>query len=205
MWNRLGYSKRTIASLIDSGAALGCERFIIVDNCSTEEGITEFLNDMYTNIIGISGKVFILRRAKNDGWAAAVNDAINLSRSEYVLLCNNDAEFKPDFMEKAFDVIAKTEAATARIGILGLWRHTSHGDAKGGIKTSIFVETDDSPGVAWLLWKPAMIEIGMLTEKGPAMKKGGNGEDTDYVLKMKAAGYLVGSPVPDLAVHIDGY
>ncbi len=211
VWNRVGYTKRTIASLIDSGAIQGCERLIIVDNCSTEEGMAEFLQDAYANLVGVSGKVFILRRAKNDGWAAAINDAVNLSRSEYVLICNNDVEFVPDVMTKAFDIVYKTEAIehdrepVCDISILGLWRHTAHGDQANGVKTDSFVETDNSPAVAWLCWKPAMIAVGMFKENGPSMTKGGNGEDTDYVMRMKQAGYLVGSPIPDLATHIDGY
>lgn len=216
VWNRLGYTKRTLASLIDSGAVAGCERLIIVDNCSTEEGISQFLDDMYKDIPNVSGKVFILRRAKNDGWATAVNDAINISRAEWVLLCNNDVEFKPDAVRLSFDTIQKVNDAIEgppskfnHVGILGLWRHTGHGDdivdAHPRFKTDYFVATDNSPAVAWLMYKPAMIEVGMLKENGPCMTKGGNGEDTDYVMRIKEKNYLVGSPIPDLAEHIDGY
>lgn len=208
VWNRKGYTARTLASLINSGAIEQCDRFIIVDNCSTEEGMYEAMDAIYKDTPGVSGKVFLLRRAKNDGWATSVNDAINLSRAEYVLLLNNDEEFEMDFMQKAFAVIGNVEAwtqGTKKIGILGLWRHTSHGDKAGGVKTNMFVETDDSPAVAWLMSKEAMIQVGMLTEKGPCMERGGNGEDSDYTRRMKEAGFLVGSPIPDLAHHIDGY
>lgn len=215
VWNRKGYTARTLASLINSGAIDQCERFIIVDNCSTEEGMYEAMDSIYKDTPGVSGKVFLLRRAKNDGWATAVNDAVNLSRAEYVLLLNNDVEFTVDFMPKAFEVIAEVNktpipaleeyGSTRTVGLLGLWRHTSHGDQAGGIKTATFVETDDSPAVAWLMWKPAMEKVGMLKENGPCFERGGNGEDSDYTRRMKDAGFVVGSPIPDLAQHIDGY
>ena len=107
VWNRKGYTARTLASLIDSGAVNDCERLIIVDNCSTEEGMYEAMDAMYRDTPNVSGKVFLLRRAKNDGWATAVNDAVNLSRAPYLLLINNDVEFEPNFIPKAFEVIEK--------------------------------------------------------------------------------------------------
>ena len=50
----------------------------------------------------------------------------------------------------------------------------------------------------------------MLSEHGPCDTKGGNGEDTEYVMRMKDKGYLVGVPKialneETLAHHIDGF
>jgi hypothetical protein len=53
--------------------------------------------------------------------------------------------------------------------------------------------------------KKAMEKVGMLPEHGVCLTKGGNGEDTSYVNRMKEAGFLVGVPTKDLAFHIDGY
>jgi GT2 family glycosyltransferase len=210
VFNRLEYTKRTIASLIDSGAVAGAERFIIVDNASAEPNMAAFLEDM-KNQYG----AFILQRPHNKGWGTAVNDALGLSRAEYLLLVNNDETFEPHFMEKAFEIIAEVNktpipgladyGSTRTLGILALWRHTAHGDQKDGIKTATFVETDNAPAVAWLMPKRAMAVAGMFPENGPCFTKGGNGEDTGYVEAMRKAGYVVGSPIPDLATHIDGY
>lgn len=194
-FNRLDYTKRTIASLISSGAAAQAERFIIVDNHSTEEGFKEFLDDMYN----YANNVFILRRAKNDGWGTAANDALNMSRAPYVLLSNNDVEYQVAFHER----MLKTLEENKDIGLLGAWRHTSHGFSK--VERADFREMDDVPAVGWMLSKEAMIRVGLLPEHGPCFTKGGNGEDTAYVQRMKQAGYLVGVPGEDLATHIDGY
>lgn len=201
VWNRLGYTKRTIASLIDSGAVADCQRLIIVDNRSTEEGMEDFLKDMYSNMPDVSHKVWLLRRAKNDGWGTMVNDALGISRAPYVMLVNNDVEFTPDFHKGMFDSFANQP----NIGILGGWRHTSHGFIRGGVINDHFREMNNVPAVCWLMPKEAMQKVGLLPEHGPCMTKGGNGEDTSYVNRMKEGGYLVGVPAEDLVVHIDGY
>lgn len=201
VWNRLEYTKRTIASFIESGAMRDCERFIIVDNRSTEEGMDAFLHDIYANNPSFSGKVWLLRRGKNDGWGTAVNDALGLSRAPYLLLTNNDVSFNPGFHHEMLETLKND----ARIGILGAWRHTGHHLVRNGVVSERFQEMDNVPAVAWMMPKSAMQVVGMLPENGPCMTRGGNGEDSSYVGRMKQAGFLVGVPPVDLAVHFDGY
>jgi GT2 family glycosyltransferase len=201
IWNRFDYTKRTIASLISSGAVADCERFIIVDNRSTEEGMQAFLHDLYANMPEISGKVWMLRRGKNDGWATAVNDALGLSRAEYIFLTNNDVEYFLDFHKKMFESFAHYPT----IGLLGVWRHTGHGLTRGGINDEWFRDMDNVPAVGWMMPKKAMQVVGMLPEHGVCLTKGGNGEDTAYVNRMKQAGFLTGVLKEDIANHYDGY
>ena len=201
VWNRIGHTKRTLASLIDSGAVADCERLIIVDNFSTEEGMKELLDDMHLNMPGVSGKVWLIRRGRNDGWGAAVNDALGCSRAPYVLISNNDVDYTNEFHKKLFTVLENQP----NIGILGVWRHTSHGFVKDGVMNESFREMDNIPAVGWMMPKEAMMKVGLLPEHGPCLTKGGNGEDTGYVMKMKEAGYLTGVPKEDVATHIDGY
>lgn len=200
VWNRLEYTKRTVASLITSGAVKDCERFIVVDNRSTEEGMEAFLNDIY-NMPDVGGKLWLIRRGKNDGWGTAVNDALGCSRAPLLFVSNNDVEYSVDFHRRAFDIFAHQP----NIGILGVWRHTAHGYVRGGVQNDWFREMDNVPAVGWFMPKEAMQKIGMLPEHGPCFTKGGNGEDTTYVLRMKAAGFLTGVPKEDIAKHFDGY
>lgn len=195
-FNRLDYTKRTIGSLFESGVVDVCERIIIVDNHSTEDGMEAFL----TNLSHYK-KVFIIRRPTNDGWGMAVNDALGLSRAEFVFLSNNDVEYQPDFWIPLFDAWKVHQ----NIGIVGAWRHTAHGLYSGGIRDSFFTEMDNVPAVGWLMPKKAMEVVGMLPEHGPCATKGGNGEDTGYVNRMRAAGFLIGVTPKDVAWHIDGY
>lgn len=196
VWNRKEYTQRTVASLISSGAFRDCERFIIVDNHSTEEGMDDFLKDMAD-----LKKTFVIRRPQNDGWAMAVNDALGLSRAQYLMVSNNDVEYSLGFHQKMFNAFEKYP----KIGLLGAWRHTSHGFFVNGIKDEVFREMDDVPAVCWLMPKRAMETIGMLHERGPCFTKGGNGEDSHYVNMTRQAGFLVGVTGEDVATHLDGY
>jgi GT2 family glycosyltransferase len=199
-FNRLEYTKDTVGSLIASGAYADCARFIVADNNSTQEGTDAFLTDM-----AHVGKTFVLRRPRNDGWATAVNDALGLSRAEYVLLINNDVSFMPDFhkeMLKPFES-ANMPAGVIPVGLVGGWRHTAHGFDT--IQTPVFRSMTDVPAVAWMLSKKAMEKVGMLEEHGPCSTKGGNGEDSNYTQRMKGAGFLVGVTPTDVCNHITGY
>lgn len=202
-FNRLAYTQRTVASLIGSGALEACERLIVVDNHSIEDGMEGFLNDL-----AHYQKVFVLRRPRNDGWGMAVNDALGVSRAPYLFIINNDVEFQPSFYEAMLRTIMTTRqdipgVGSRGIGLLAGWKHTAHGF--GGFETEDFREMDNVPAVAWLMTKGAMAAVGMMKENGPCATKGGNGEDTDYVLRMKEQGFLVGAMREDVANHIDGY
>lgn len=196
-FNRLEYTKDTVASLISSGAVAKAERFIIVDNRSTEKGFKEFLDDLYD----YAGNIFIIRRDKNDGWGMAVNDALGISRAPYLLISNNDVVFNLGFM----DTLKDTMLRVPNIGILGVWRHTSHSFVRNGVQNEWFREMDNVPAVGWFIPKNAMEKVGMLPEHGPCFTKGGNGEDTAYVNRMRDAGFLVGVCKEDIAKHVDGY
>jgi len=199
-WNRVEYTKRTVASLISSGAFEQCQRFIVVDNYSLESGMKEFIDALRHY-----QKTFVITRPKNDGWATAVNDGLGLSRAEYVLIINNDVEFQPDFIKEMFHAYNSQLPTDKKIGIVGVWSHTSHAFVTNGITTQFFREMDNVPAVGWLIPKSAMEKVGMLTEKGPHPERGGNGEDTDYVMRMKQTGYLTGVTARDVGTHITGY
>lgn len=196
-FNRLDYLKRTVSSLLQSGAIQDCNQFIIVDNHSIEPGVREFLEESLTQL----KKTFIILRPQNDGWARANNDALGISRGEYVFLTNNDVEYTLNFHKKMFEIFE----AQPNIGILGVWRHMNHGFIPGGVSTPHFREMDNVPAVGWMLKKSTIEKVGMLWENGPCETKGGNGEDTAYVGRVREAGFLVGVPGEDIATHLDGY
>jgi hypothetical protein len=115
-------------------------------------------------------------------------------------------EYKRDFHKRMFEVFDRQPG----IGLLGAWRHTAHGLFKGGVRNHWFTEMDDVPGVGWMMPKAAMEKVGMFPEHGPCLTKGGNGEDSAYVVWMREKGFLVGLPTEAvdsdvLAKHIDGY
>ncbi len=77
---------------------------IVVDDCSTDES----LNEIECNFSWVQS----VKRSKNGGFAAAVNDGIRFAKdlgAEYVLLLNNDTVADPYFVEKLTDAIEADE------------------------------------------------------------------------------------------------
>ena len=72
---------------------------IIVDNASSD-GSIKYVNDYYPELI-------IIQNEKNLGFAAAVNQGIKISSSEYVFLLNNDVELEPDCISNLINCIEK--------------------------------------------------------------------------------------------------
>src|SRR5512145_2380841 len=83
---------------------------IIVDNAS-EDGSVEYIEKNYPEFILIQNK-------ENLGFAAAVNQGINLSKTEYIFLLNNDVELEADCIPNIVNCLEKddkTFAATSKM------------------------------------------------------------------------------------------
>jgi GT2 family glycosyltransferase len=78
---------------------------IVIDNAS-EDGSIEYIKENYPEFILIQNK-------KNLGFATAVNQGINLSKSEYVFLLNNDVELETDCIPSIVDCLEKDDKTFA--------------------------------------------------------------------------------------------
>ena len=76
---------------------------IIVDNGSTD-GSCEYIESRFP-------QVKLIRFSENFGFCKAVNEGIQASRSEYVLLLNNDIEAAPEFVEEMTAAIKRHRKA----------------------------------------------------------------------------------------------
>lgn len=194
-YNRLGFLEQTIQSLERSlENAPFMYDAVVIDNHSTQEGYPEYLDFLETK----GYKVFTTQQ--NIGWGAAVNigrDFISES-SWYVLLLNDDVILDTNWYDKAMALFEEHKM----IGILGLWRHTSHGikEDRGNL-----LIMDDAPAVAWIIPHLAFNTFPRIPEHGPCSTKGGNGEDSAYVKIVQEHRFLVACPKVDLANHITGY
>lgn len=184
-WNKLDNLKRTVASLISSGALEACERLIIADNCSTEDGIHEFLEQLRKE-----WGAFLVLLPHNRGWGQAVNEAIGLSRAPLLIITYTGLQFVSNFHTKMLQTIQ----ANKDIGILGSWQ--PHTFINGAAENLSFVETDSLSPSAWLLPKSAMEKVGLLPDDGI-----NNNEGNIYVERMVAMGFKVGVPVENLSVY----
>lgn len=187
-FNRREYTRRTLKSLQENGVNPSRDG-VIVDNSSTEIGMKKMLETWVHKVI---------HNPTNVGWGAAVNIGLPWCDGEYILFSNNDVEYQPHWYIRSMELFAKYP----KIGILGLWKHTAHSVVQD---LGDFLIKDDMPAVAWLMPRHVVEEIGAFPEKGPCLTKGGNGEDSHYVHRVQAAGYWVGGPKEDFAIHIDGY
>lgn len=191
-YKRLNNLKRTIASLMPTTPR--GSKLVVIDNCSDGETI-----DYLSSLIGV--KVLLLDR--NEGWGAAVNEGLHVNPDwteyEYVLETNNDVDYHPGWFEKAKGYME----AHPEIGILGLWKHPHHGPRQK-LEDGLIVK-DDMPATSWLFRSKDLQAFLPFPEKGPTNRRGGNGEDTDFVKKVQAAGKWVCGMKEDLALHQDGY
>jgi len=78
---------------------------IIVDNAS-EDGSVEYIEKNYPEFS-------IIQNKENLGFAAAVNQGINRSQTEYVFLLNNDVELEPDCISNIVDCLEKDDKTFA--------------------------------------------------------------------------------------------
>lgn len=106
-------------------AALGSQdhaplEIIVVDNASTDG------SDAILRTVEAAGRVRVLWNHTNRGYAGALNDALAVTRSEAVLVCNTDIEPAPDHVGL---LVAALAADPARGSVQGrLLRRTGPGE-----------------------------------------------------------------------------
>ena len=139
---------------------------------------------------------------ENYGWGKAVNQGLvffkNGNMSEYILISNNDVIYHDGWYEKCLQAYEKHPDT----GILGVWKHTAHSTIA---VDGEYVIRDQMPAVGWLMKRAVIDSVGAFPEHGPCPTKGGNGEDTEYCVRVQQKGYLVAGLKDDVATHIDGY
>jgi len=107
-WNGAKYIKNCLASLFNQ--TFTDFDLLIIDNHSTDETV-ELIREQYPHLR-------IVAHRENFGFAKAHNQAIHWSKSEYVLVLNQDVVLAPTFLEelvKFMDHNPKAGAATGKI------------------------------------------------------------------------------------------
>lgn len=193
-FNRFEYTRRTLESIRKTVPRN--TRVIIFDNNSSDEAMISWLKNDWISVD--TDNHYLMLSKQNIGWGAAVNEAMKEVKTEYILISNNDVEYKDGWYEECIRLYEKYP----KIGVLGVWKHTSHGVREKF--TDIWIK-DDMPAVGWIMKKSIMDIIGPISEHGPCLTRGGNGEDSNYTIRAHIKGYWVCGPSEDLAIHFDGY
>lgn len=205
-FRRFEFFKRTVESLMET-LPLGsniCVAYNTEGRHEDDQKYQDYFADLFKRFpISESNTPFVqvLDTGTNEGWGASMNELIGLysfEGYEYVLESNNDVEYVVGWFDKAKALMCKYH----KIGILGLWSHVHH-----GIKEDLgdLLIKDNMPATCWLFRPVDLQAILPFKERGVCKTRGGNGEDTEMVIKTQARGLWVCGTKPDLAHHMDGY
>jgi len=146
---------------------------ILVDNGSGEE-TRRFLEGLETS----DPNVILVRNDTNLGWVKAVNQAMRLSRSPYILFMNNDTIVMTDGWLSGLIAVAKS---ALDIGLVN-----PRFDIKNRIETAEpFIEIDFCRGYCVLVKRAVMERIGLLDESYGL----GYYDDDDYSVRAIRAGF----------------
>lgn len=197
-YRRFEFFKQTVESLLPT-LPKG-SRLLIVDNYSNDAETYRYLVNLGQRDVGVTVHALLLD--KNEGWGAAMNEALRLypvwREYDYVLESNNDITYASDWCERAQAMMENH----SRIGVLGLWKHANHGTLE---TVGNLVVKDQMPACAWLFRSADLAKFLPFPEKGPTNLRGGIGEDTAMCDKIRHAGYWVCGLREDIAQHMDGY
>lgn len=202
-YRRFEQFKQTFESLLPTlpeGSKLVIAHNPGVNNELEADQYKLFYQQITTAPSAVSVYVHYLRR--NNGWGAAMNETLffypDWKEYEYLLESNNDVTYDPVWCEQSQLRMEKHSS----IGILGLWAHPHHGVRA---QLSDIRIKDNMPATAWFFRTKDLETFLPFKEKGACKTRGGNGEDSDMVVKVQAMGKWVCAPIPDLAHHMDGY
>ena len=166
-------------------------RVILVDNGSSEEDILAVARSL-------GERDFLIRNGENLGFAKAMNIGIKASDAPYVCILNNDTIIHPEALERMIFWLEQDPS----LGLIGPLTNNanSHQRVPGPEACS--------PGYAYtpilvaffcaIIPRHALDRIGLLSEEYGL----GYGEDDDYCIRVRGAGYRTGI-AKDAYVHHD--
>ena len=189
-WNRKEIIKSFVESFLDSTSSI-C-KLIIIDNASSDGTVDYLLSLKDTE----KCKFKIVLNKENNGFVEGVNQGIKISEAPYVCWANNDLIFYQGWLEEVLSILQKNKTIGAvspnsnSLGVhppqgvsLSLFAAELREKYKG-----IFVEMPFCVGFCLVVKREVIDKIeGLSRDFAPLYF-----EDTDYSMKVKKAGYLIG-------------
>ncbi len=199
----ISYNTRDlIAICLDSIVNIneGRKEIFVVDNASSD-GSVEFIRKHYSDVHLIVNK-------ENQGFAAANNQALQLSRGRYVFLLNPDAEFLPF----TFGPMISFMDANPHIGLAGVKMINPDGSVQESFANEYpghKLASNELSGlrgsIAWVLGASMIIRSDIMRRLGGFDESFFvYGEDQDLCLRIRKAGYEIGYIDTAIMVHLGG-
>ncbi|MBU1122853.1 MAG: glycosyltransferase family 2 protein [Candidatus Omnitrophota bacterium] len=200
-FNRLDITKQFVESFLAN--TILPTRLIIIDNASSD-ATRQYLS-------GLRGTdncaIEVILNDDNVGFVRGMNQGIALSRAPFVCLSNNDLIFTRGWLGQIISVFDKDD----RIGLLNpnsnnLGVHPKTKDDMDKLAVDLgskhkqeFVEMPFCVGFCMVIKREVIDKVAGLSDEFFPMFF----EDTDYSMKVKAAGYLIGAARASYVYHLE--
>lgn len=144
-----------------------------------------------------------IRNEISKGWCAAINQGLKVATGDYIVLCNSDVIFRPDFIDKmlyhfTFEDIALFESGDyiPKIGILSPLTNSASSE-KQQILSEEYISTIPEVDILkepYLMFFCVMIDRRLYDEIGGLDERFGLGgqDDADYCIRARKAGWDIG-------------
>ena len=189
-WNQKEIIKSFVESLLRTTYLPS--QLIIIDNASID-GTREYLESLRSTD---QFKVKIILNNENRGFVGGMNQGLTVSSAPYVCLANNDLIFTKGWLSEIISIFEKHP----KVGVLNPHSNNLGANPPKGVSleefaqqlkaryTGVFVEMPFCIGFCMVIKREVIEKIGGLSEEFHPMFF----EDTDYSMKAKSAGYLIG-------------
>jgi len=200
-WDNLEITKKCIESFLENTKIP--TRLIVIDN-NSNDGTKEYISFLKSSSIH---KVEVVLNTENKGFVGGMNQGLELSTAPYVCLANNDLIFTKNWLSEVISVFEKDRA----IGVLNPNSNNLDSKPAKGVsladyslhlmrsKKGVFVEMPFCIGFCMVIKRDVINIVGGLSEEFQPLFF----EDTDYSLKAKDAGFLIGMASASYVWHTE--
>jgi GT2 family glycosyltransferase len=153
-------------------------RVIFVDNGSNREELKQVKEELENH------PYLLIQNTRNLGFVKAVNQGLSVITAPYVVLLNNDTKVVPDWIEKLkFPLVAESQIAACGpvTTAIDCWQ----GREKMGDGYRVLPRSAMLAFFCILIKREAIEKVGLLDENFGV----GLGDDDDYCMRLKKAGY----------------
>jgi len=187
-WNHLNLTKQVIQSVRENTSIP--YRLIVVDDGSTD-GTAEWL--------ALQDDLTVITNESNQGFAPSVNRGLQIAKAPYVVLLNNDVEVDELWLETLIEGM-DVRPNVGAIGPLSTARQQIQWEGHHLGKQGVWLGIEYLAFFCTVFRREVIEEVGLLDEGfAPCY-----GEDDDYAIRVRRAGWELGLHADVLVKHDHG-